>query len=246
MSEHATVPMPGQPNHGGEAHSGNDTAKLNWLRAGVLGANDGIVATAGLVIGVAASGAAQSAVLTAGLAGLAAGALSMAAGEYVSVSTQRDTEAALISKERRELAEQPEAELAELAGIYAAKGLAPELAEEVARQLTSRDALAAHAEVELKLDPDDLTSPWQAAGASALSFVVGSVIPLATILLVHGALGMWLTVLAAAVTLAVTGYVSARLGGAPVGPAVARNVGGGMVAMAVTYAIGAAVGARLE
>mgnify|MGYP000844861398 FL=1 len=232
--------------HRSEAHRGNDTSRLNWLRAGVLGANDGIVATSGLVIGVAASGAGSAALLTAGMAGLAAGALSMAVGEYVSVSTQRDSEGALLAKERRELEEEPEAELAELAGIYRMKGLDAELATQVAVQLTAHDALAAHAEVELKLDPDELTNPWHAAGASALAFIVGSLAPLLTILLIPGVVGMWATVAAAAVALAVTGYLSATLGGARVGPALLRNVGGGLVAMAITFAIGSLVGMRLD
>ncbi len=232
--------------HRSEAHRGNDTSRLNWLRAGVLGANDGIVATSGLVIGVAASGAGSAALLTAGMAGLAAGALSMAVGEYVSVSTQRDSEGALLAKERRELEEEPEAELAELAGIYRMKGLDAELAKQVAVQLTAHDALAAHAEVELKLDPDELTNPWHAAGASALAFIVGSLAPLLTILLIPGVVGMWATVAAAAVALAVTGYLSATLGGAQVGPALVRNVGGGLVAMAITFAIGSLVGMRLD
>lgn len=232
--------------HRSEAHRGNDTSRLNWLRAGVLGANDGIVATSGLVIGVAASGAGSAALLTAGMAGLAAGALSMAVGEYVSVSTQRDSESALLAKERRELEEEPEAELAELAGIYRMKGLDAELAKQVAVQLTAHDALAAHAEVELKLDPDELTNPWHAAGASALAFIVGSLAPLLTILLIPGVVGMWATVAAAAVALAVTGYLSATLGGARVGPALVRNVGGGLVAMAITFAIGSLVGMRLD
>ncbi len=232
--------------HRSEAHRGNDTSRLNWLRAGVLGANDGIVATSGLVIGVAASGAGSAALLTAGMAGLAAGALSMAVGEYVSVSTQRDSEGALLAKERRELEEEPEAELAELAGIYRMKGLDAELATQVAVQLTAHAALAAHAEVELKLDPDELTNPWHAAGASALAFIVGSLAPLLTILLIPGVVGMWATVAAAAVALAVTGYLSATLGGARVGPALLRNVGGGLVAMAITFAIGSLVGMRLD
>ena len=153
------------PEHG-EAHDGSITGRLNALRAGVLGANDGIVSTAGLVIGVAAATTNRAVVLTAGLAGLAAGAMSMAVGEYVSVSTQRDSEIALIAKEIRELDEEPEAELAELAGIYAAKGLTPSLALQVAEQLTAHDALGAHAEAELGIDPTQHANPWHAAWAS--------------------------------------------------------------------------------
>lgn len=232
--------------HRGERHRAGDAARLNWLRAGVLGANDGIVATSGLVIGVAAAGGSTAAVATAGLAGLAAGALSMAAGEYVSVSTQRDTEAAMLATERQELADYPEQELAELAGIYRGKGLPETLAHEVAVALTAHDALGAHAEAELGIDHEQLTNPWAAAGASMLAFVVGSVLPLATILFVPAAARIWATVLAAAIALVVTGWISAKLGGASVRLAVVRNVGGGLLAMAITYGIGTLVGTRLE
>ena len=224
------------------AHSGQ---RLNWLRAGVLGANDGIVATSGLVIGVAAAGAGQGAILTAGLAGLVAGALSMAAGEYVSVSTQRDTESALLAKERFELENYPAEELEELAGFYEAKGLTTDLAHTVAVQLTAHDALAAHAEVELKLDQEDLTNPWHAALASMTAFVVGAILPLLTITLVTGPARIPLTVVAAALALALTGWISAWLGEAKARTAILRNVGGGLLAMAVTYAIGALVGTHL-
>ncbi|MBP9918071.1 MAG: VIT family protein, partial [Dermatophilaceae bacterium] len=149
--------------HRREAHDGSHAGRLNALRAAVLGANDGIVSIAGLVMGVAGATTERQAVLTAGVAGLVAGALSMGVGEYVSVSTQRDTEHALLEKERRELREMPEAELAELTAIYAGKGLTPELAQQVAVQLTAHDALAAHAEVELQIDPHNLTNPWTAA-----------------------------------------------------------------------------------
>ncbi|HPB73105.1 MAG TPA: VIT family protein [Phycicoccus sp.] len=228
-----------------ERHDASDGAKLNWLRAGVLGANDGIVATSGLVIGVAAAQAGQGALLTAGLAGLVAGAMSMAVGEYVSVSTQRDTEQALVAKERWELANEPEHELAELTGIYEAKGLTPELAREVAVQLTAHDALAAHAEVELRLDPEEFTSPWEAAFASAAAFTVGALIPFLTILLLPDAWKIPATVVAAALALAVTGGVSARLGDASVPRAIARNVGGGLLAMALTFAVGRLFGAQV-
>jgi len=219
--------------------------RLNWLRAGVLGANDGIVAISGLVIGVAASGAGQAALLTAGLAGLAAGALSMAAGEYVSVSTQRDTEAALIAKEKYELKHFPEAELDELAGFYEAKGLAPQLAREVAETLTAHDALAAHAEVELRIDEQNLTNPWHAAGASLAAFVAGSVLPLLAILLVPDPARIPVTVVAAALSLGLTGWISAKLGEAKAHVAILRNVGGGLLAMAITYGIGLLVGTHI-
>ena len=177
MSEPST-PRP----HRHEHHDGSHASRLNALRAAVLGANDGIVSVAGLVMGVAGATTERPAILTAGVAGLVAGALSMGVGEYVSVSTQRDTEHALLEKERRELAELPEQELRELAGIYQGKGLTPELAHEVAVQLTAHDALAAHAEVELQLDPDNLTNPWSAAFSSAVAFTIGAMLPLLTIL----------------------------------------------------------------
>ena len=158
--------------HPAEPHAGAISSKLNWLRAGVLGANDGIVSTAGIVVGVAAATLERGPIFTAGIAGLAAGALSMALGEYVSVSTQRDTEKALLAKERRELKEQPEAELNELIGLYRAKGLSPETARTVAEELTAHDAFAAHVDVELGIDPHELTNPWHAAFSSAIAFTM--------------------------------------------------------------------------
>jgi VIT1/CCC1 family predicted Fe2+/Mn2+ transporter len=228
--------------HGGEQHGSDLGARLNWLRAGVLGANDGIVSVAGIVIGVAGATSNLTAIVTAGVAGLVAGAMSMAGGEYVSVSTQRDTEKAVLDKERWELANLPEEELAELTGLYRAKGLSPELAADIARELTAIDALRAHAEVELGIDPDDLTSPWAAAGASFLAFTVGAAVPLLTMLAPTGSLRIWVTVLSVVVGLVVTGAVSANLGGARRGRAVARNVGMGVATMAFTYLVGLAFG----
>jgi VIT1/CCC1 family predicted Fe2+/Mn2+ transporter len=228
--------------HADEPHDQNHAARLNWLRAGVLGANDGIVSTAGLVIGVAAATSDRGAILTAGLAGLAAGAMSMAAGEYVSVSTQRDTERALLAKERRELAEMPEEELAELAALYEQRGLSPALAQQVAVELTEHDALGAHAEVELGIDPNELTNPWHAAWASMLAFTVGALLPLIAILLPPATGRIPLTAASVVLALALTGWISARMGGAATRPAIVRNVGGGALAMAVTYAIGSLVG----
>ena len=173
----------GQPTHAGEPHAGFSAGRLNWLRAGVLGANDGIVSVAGIVVGVASASSARGPIFTAGLAGLVAGAVSMALGEYVSVSSQRDSENAQLAQERRELAETPEQELAELTAIYEAKGLTAETARRVAGELTEHDALAAHIDAELNLDPDDLANPIQAAGASALSFTLGAVLPILAILL---------------------------------------------------------------
>ena len=151
--------------HPHEPHTTDLASRLNWLRAGVLGANDGIVSTAGLVVGMAAATTSTTPILAAGVAGLAAGALSMAAGEYVSVSTQRDSEKALLTKERHELVDEPDFELSELAQIYRAKGLSPATARTVAEELTAHDAFAAHAEAELGLNPNELTNPWQAAAS---------------------------------------------------------------------------------
>jgi VIT1/CCC1 family predicted Fe2+/Mn2+ transporter len=232
-----SVPAADADHH--EPHDPGLAGRLNWLRAGVLGANDGIVSTAAIVLGVAGATTERGPVILAGLVGLMAGAMSMAVGEYVSVSTQRDTEKAVLDIERRELLETPEAELEELAGIYAAKGIDPELARQVAVQLTDRDALGAHAEAELGLDPNDLTSPWQAALASFVSFIVGAAIPLLGVVISPQA---WVTVAAVAVALAITGSVSARLGSAPVPRAVARNIAGGLLAMGVTYLLGGLVG----
>jgi VIT1/CCC1 family predicted Fe2+/Mn2+ transporter len=228
--------------HPGEPHDESVAGRLNWLRAGVLGANDGIVSTAGLVVGVAGATAATGPVLTAGIAGLVAGAVSMALGEYVSVSSQRDTEKALLDKERRELAEFPAQELDELAGLYEQKGLTPGTARQVAIELTARDAFAAHADAELHLTPDDLTSPWQAAVASAIAFTAGSLLPLAAILAPPPGVRVPVTFAVVVAALAGTGYLSARLGGARPVRAVLRLVCGGAVAMAVTFGVGALVG----
>ncbi|MFG2889811.1 VIT family protein [Streptomyces sp. NPDC048248] len=226
-----------------EAHGGGLGSRLNWLRAAVLGANDGVVSTAGLVVGVAGATDARSALLTAGLAGLLAGSMSMAAGEYVSVSTQRDSEKAALAQEKRELAREPQAELVELTGLLEDKGLSQELAREVAEQLTEKDALRAHAEVELGIDPDELTNPWHAAGASFLAFTAGALLPLLAIVLPPVALRLPVTVAAVLAALALCGWTSARLGAAPVARAVVRNVAGGALAMAVTYGAGALLGA---
>jgi VIT1/CCC1 family predicted Fe2+/Mn2+ transporter len=228
-----------------EAEAGSHNGRLNGLRAAVLGANDGIVSTAGIVIGVAGATLEPFTILAAGIAGLTAGALSMAVGEYVSVSAQRDTEKALLDKERRELAEMPEEELAELAGLYQAKGLEPALALEVAIQLHAHDALAAHAETELGIDPDQLTSPWVAAVSSAVSFTIGSVLPLVAIIFAPTDLKIIITVAAVALALVITGYLSARAGGTPILRAILRNLVGGLLAMGVTYWIGRLVGHTL-
>ena len=233
------------PFHSAEPHAGSASSTLNWLRAGVLGANDGIVSTAGIVVGVAAATVERGPILTAGIAGLVAGAVSMALGEYVSVSTQRDTEQALLSKERRELRDDAVAELNELVALYESKGLSSATARTVAEELTDHNAFAAHAEVELGIDPEELTSPWQAALASALSFTVGALLPLIAILAPPATWRIPVTVVAVLLALVITGLLSAGLGGAPKGRALVRNVVGGGLALAITYVIGHAVGAAI-
>lgn len=235
----------GTPTHAGEKHSAGLAVRLNWLRAGVLGANDGIVSTAGLVVGVAGATSASGPVLVAGVAGMVAGALSMAGGEFVSVSAQRDTERAVLDQERWELSNLPDQELAELAEIYRDKGLDPALAHEVAAALTRHDALAAHAEAELGIDPDERTNPWHAAGASMVAFAVGALLPLLAIVLPSSTWRVPVTVVAVTGALALTGLISSRLGGARKGPAVVRNVAVGLLTMALTFAVGTATGGLL-
>ncbi|BDT85461.1 VIT family protein [Nocardia cyriacigeorgica] len=234
----ASSELDGAAQHPGEPHTETLATRLNWLRAGVLGANDGIVSTAGLVVGVAAANTATSTIATAGIAGLTAGAISMAVGEYVSVSTQRDSERALLAKERRELRDEPESELAELTAIYRAKGLTPDTARRVAEELTAHDAFTAHAEAELGLNPRELTNPWHAAFSSAVAFTIGALLPLLAILLPPNDLRIPVTFAAVVVALALTGSISARLGGSRRGRAVVRVVVGGALAMAITYGIG--------
>jgi VIT1/CCC1 family predicted Fe2+/Mn2+ transporter len=231
-----------EPGHAGEAHRGGLAGRLNWLRAGVLGANDGIVSIAGLVVGVAGATEAVGPIATAGVAGLLAGAVSMALGEYVSVSSQRDTERSLLAKERAELTHFPEAEFDELVALYVAKGLSVETSRQVANELTARDAFAAHADAELAIDPRALTNPWQAAGASAFAFTLGALLPLVAILLAPAATRVAVTFIVVLLALAVTGAVSAYLGAARMGRAVARLVVGGALAMAVTFGVGQLVG----
>ena len=228
--------------HPAEPHVGAINTKLNWLRAGVLGANDGIVSVAGIVIGVAAATIDRGPIFAAGIAGLAAGALSMALGEYVSVSTQRDTEQALLAKERRELAEYPEEEFEELVGLYQAKGLSPTTARTVAQELTDHDAFAAHIDIELGIDPHDLTNPWHAAISSAVAFTTGAALPMLAILLPPPAARIPITFVAVLLALAITGWVSARLGGADPVRATQRVVIGGALAMVITYTIGRLMG----
>jgi len=228
--------------HPGEPHGEALGSKLNWLRAGVLGANDGIVSVAGLVVGVAGATSNPSTLAISGIAGLVAGALSMAGGEYVSVSTQRDTERAAVAKEAHELATMPDEEERELAGIYEDRGLSPELAAQVARELMAKDALTAHAQAELGIDPEEFTSPWRAAWVSCVSFSLGALLPLLAIVLFPSGIKVWACGAAVVVALALTGFVSARLGQAPPVPAMVRTVGVGVITMLVTYGIGSLFG----
>jgi VIT1/CCC1 family predicted Fe2+/Mn2+ transporter len=216
--------------------------RSNWLRAAVLGANDGILSTASVVIGVAASGAGHGAIVTAGVAALSAGTLSMAAGEYVSVSSQRDTENADLRLEQRELGSDPERELQELTSIYEARGLPPELAGEVAVALTEHDALATHARDELGLAEDRRARPLQAAAASAAAFASGGVLPLLAAILARASGRILVVVVVTVLALMLLGDTGARLGGAGRLRATGRVVLWGLVAMGVTAAIGAAAG----
>jgi VIT1/CCC1 family predicted Fe2+/Mn2+ transporter len=217
--------------------------RSNWLRAAVLGANDGILSTASLVLGVAASGASGAAIVTAGIAGLVAGALSMAAGEYVSVSSQRDAEQADIRLEERELRRHPDSELRELAGIYERRGLPPQLASEVALTLSRGGALEAHMRDELGLDEQRLARPFQAAWTSALSFSAGAALPLLAVAAAPAPARVGVAVVVTMTALALLGDLGARLGGAPRRRATVRVIAWGAVAMAVTAGIGALVGA---
>lgn len=221
-----------------EAQAGSHASKLNWLRASVLGANDGIVSVAALVVGVAGATSETNTIFITGIAGLLSGALSMAVGEYVSVSSQRDVEESLLAKERRELLEQPEAELEELTQLYEAKGVSRPTAEIVARELTAHDAFAAHVETELKFDPEELTNPWHAAFASGASFTVGAILPLLAITLPPASVRIPFTFASVVIALAITGYLSARTSEAPVGKVLMRVVIGGVLAMIITFGIG--------
>lgn len=218
-----------------EAHK---TESVGWLRAAVLGANDGIISVASLVVGVAASGASQKNILLAGVAGLVAGAMSMAAGEYVSVQSQADTESADIERERRELREQPENELAELTAIYVGRGLDQSLAHQVAEQLMSGDALLAHARDELGITETLRARPVQAAFASAISFTVGAVVPIVVVVLAPAGRVIAISSVTALFTLAGLGATAAYVGGAPAGKGAIRVAFWGALAMGLTAGIG--------
>lgn len=231
--------------HLDEPHRAGLAQRLNWLRAGVLGANDGIVSTAAVVVGVASATAGALPVLLAGSAALVGGAISMALGEYVAVSSQRDTEHALIEKERGELATDPDAEFIELVGLFETRGLSRETATLAASELTEKDALAAHLAVELNIDQDDVVSPWHAALASAVAFILGALLPMATILfLPHPERIIW-TFAATIFALAITGYVAAWIGGARRWRAVLRTVIGGALALGATFLVGSLFGATV-
>ena len=217
-------------------------SRLNWLRAGILGANDGIVSIAALVVGVAAATSDIRTILIAGVAGIVAGSISMAAGEYVSVSSQRDSERALIARERQELVDQPDEELLELAEIYQAKGLTASTARLVAKELTAHDAISAHLEAELGIDERGLTNPWHAAFSSALAFLAGATLPMLAITLPPDGWRIPLAFGASLLALAITGWLGARLGNSPPLRPVFRVLAGGTFALLLTWGIGTVLG----
>lgn len=225
-----------------EPHDSSIAARLNWLRAGVLGANDGIVSVAATVVGVAGVTNDLPPILVAGTAAVVGGAVSMALGEYVSVSSQSDSQRALIEKERQELRDDPEGELAELAEIYQAKGLSEATARTVAEELTAKDALKAHLSAELNIDEAEVASPWHAAFASAVAFTIGAVLPMLAIILPPAEARIPVTFAAVVLALALTGTISARIGGSSKRKATLRLVLGGALAMAFTFAVGSLLG----
>ena len=231
--------------HPAEPHGTDVASRLNWLRAGVLGANDGIVSVAAIVVGVAAATTDIAPIATAALAALVGGAISMALGEYVSVSSSRDSTLALIDKERRELEETPDEELGELAAIYEAKGISRETAWQAARELTAHDALAAHLEAELKIDQGDIASPWIAAFASALAFSVGGVLPLLSVLLPPAEWRVPATFIVVLIALGATGALGARLGGSTWLRPMLRVLIGGTLALGATFIVGWLFGAQV-
>jgi vacuolar iron transporter family protein len=228
--------------HAGEPHSGGLANRLNWLRAGVLGANDGIVSVAAIAVGVAGATPQLGAIVAAAVAGLVGGAISMALGEYVSVSSQRDSERALIAKEKAELATMPHEELAELTQLYRDKGLSPQTARQVAEELTANDALAAHLDAELNIDQSDIVSPWRAAYASAVAFVIGGLLPLLAMIVFPASMRVPATFAAVLIALAITGATGGYLGGSPVLRPMVRVVVGGALALATTFLLGRLLG----
>ena len=220
-------------------------SKLNWLRAGVLGANDGIVSTASIIFGVAGAAASRSTLILAGIAAIAAGAMSMAVGEYVSVSSQRDVEEAEIAREKLELKRDPDGELEELGGLLEGRGIDRELAGEVAHQLTDRDPLTAHARLELGIDPETVVNPWHAALASMIAFTIGGLIPFLAVLLSKESVAIWVCGAAVVAALAMTGSISAWLGRTPFSKSIVRTVAGGLLGMGITYGVGRIAGTRV-
>ena len=219
-------------------HAKVSNNRLNWLRAAVLGANDGIVSVSSIILGVAGATTNRTAIFTAGVAGLSAGALSMAIGEYVSVSSQRDTERAYIDEEKWHLEHHSEEEFKDLVAVYEAKGLSPHTAHRVAEELTARDAVRAHLDAEFGINESDLNNPTWAAAASLAAFVVGGTIPLAATIIAGSHERLTATFIAVVIALVVTGYLSATIGNAPRLRAIARVVFGGAAAMLVTYGVG--------
>lgn len=244
-TEAEAVSAEGLPPHATAHLLSTSVSRLNRLRAGVLGCNDGITSTAGLVVGVAAATTSTTALALAGLSGLVAGSLSMGGGEFTSVKAQRDSQEALLHTQRGELETIPNEELDELAHLYMQRGLSLRLAREVAAELTARDALAAHAEAELGIDLDDLVNPWEAASASALSYLVGGLLSLLAILLPPASARIGVCVAAVLAGLALTGYLASRLGSAPPRRGTLRNLLVGGVTMAVTYELGHAAHALI-
>lgn len=222
-------------------------ARLNWLRAGVLGANDGIMSVSGIVLGVAASpNATSGTILIAGVAALVAGSISMAGGEYTSVSAQKDSEKAALAVERQELKDNPEGELRELAWFYEQKGMSPSLAIKVAEELTAKDALKAHAEAELGIDSDHHVSPIQAALSSFVAFAAGGLLPLLAVTAPPVELRIPATVASVVLALILTGFVGAKIGGAKPGRGIVRNVVVSSLTMGITYLIGLLVGTSVH
>ncbi|MGQ1839902.1 VIT1/CCC1 transporter family protein [Kocuria turfanensis] len=228
-----------------EARGGVIASRLNRLRAAVMGANDGIVSTAGMVVGVAGAAVGSSALLASGVAAVIAGALSMAVGEYVSVSSQRDAQEAELAHEQRRLDTDPAHEIDRLTGLFAAQGVEAPLARQVAEQLMAESPLTAHARYELGIDPGQLTNPWHAVRVSTAAFVLGALVPLLTILASPRPVAVPVTMVSVVMALAVTGSLAAHLGGAPRARAALRTVAGGLTAMVVTYGIGLLLGHQL-
>lgn len=228
-----------------EPPSARILSTLNWLRAGVLGANDGIVSTAAIIFGVAGASANHSTIMLVGIASVAAGALSMAAGEYVSVSTQRDLERTELAQQRADLERYPERELKVLARLFEQRGVEPGIAVEVAKQMSAKDALAVHARAELGLDPEAVTNPWSASFSSLISFIIGGAVPVFALLSSPRTIAIWVAGASVVAAMILTGVIAAHLGRIPLIRSVVRNVAGGLLAMAVTYGVGNLVGTQL-